>query len=213
MKRPVLWIIAAAVVGAAILKDPCIGPVVGLVMGLIIGIPAYYILSGILKLFIKYKGTLPSTIAAYASILLVITLQWLMFHPPAKLIFSTKLASPIPESVTDLKSKSMVVGPDGSHYLWFNISKEDLDKIIHDKTYQLAKEFSFSDNNGCLDIELSSSDSSFHFSLSGPWFSRIKDMTKPEVYTRDNIHNSGGTLEYIIYDPNQSLAFYELSTK
>lgn len=212
MKKYFIWPVLAAILSAAVLRDPFAGPVIGLGTGLIIGLPAYYISYGILELFIKHKGTLPSKIGVYISVLLVILFHWFMYKPPGWFLFSIKLAHPIPDSVSHLRSKSCFVGPDGSQYLWFNISKDDLNKIVQDNGYLPVKEYELNYQNGRLHIDLSSSDNSFHFSLSGPWFDKIKEMSNPEVFTRGNIRNSGGTLEYLIYDPNQNIAFYELST-
>jgi hypothetical protein len=215
MKKYLKWPVIAAVLSAALFKDPCSGPFLGLLVGFIIGVPVFYILASLFGFFTKSDKKVPRIIAVWLSILLVIVIHWFLFKPPAWFLFSMKLAYPIPESVTHLESKSSVAGVDGSHYLWFNISKKDLDKIILNKNYQPTQKYEFRNDKDGFTLDLFSSDTSFCFSFSDnfPWYGRIKEITNPEVFIRDNIQNGGGTLEYIIYNPNQSSAFYELSTR
>jgi hypothetical protein len=134
-----------------------------------------------------------------------------MFHPSAKLIFSTKLASPIPASVQNLKSKVRSVGPDGSLYLWFDISKKDLDKILQDNSYK-STPYELSRFQGRVSFDITLPDNSgFSFSADLPWDYKVTKENHPELFIK-NLPNDSYTLEYIIYDPNQNCAFYEYST-
>ena len=135
MKKFYSWPIIAGILGGIISQDPCFGSISGCILGAIVGIPLYLLLSFAAKILFKNEAK-AKIVAISISCMIMLVGQWFIYHPPASLLFKFKITNPIPETVKNIKAKSVSIGPDGSSYLKFNISKSDLDKILKEKKFE-----------------------------------------------------------------------------
>jgi hypothetical protein len=201
------WIIFSAVLIAAIFRGPCFGPFLGLVVGVIVGIPLYLLLCWILELILRKHNAAELT-SRCMTIGIMVIFFWIVYHPPASILFRHFITKPIPESVSNLKGASYVVGADGSSYLAFNIHENDLEKIIMLKRFDSGTiEVSQIENSIHLTFTTPKGGHGFNLSNSPSWFN-LDNLAEANVY----ILEKQNEFEYLLYDPKTEKAIYAYIT-
>ena len=193
MKKDVTWIIVAGILSGAIFKDIFLGSMFGAIASVVIGIPLFLFFNWILTLFIRSKEKVVYRIALSLSISFIVAGHWLVFHPPALLVFWTNIAYPIPPSAKNFKTRSVSIMFVSNTYLKFEIDRSDLEKVIKEKGFKREN-----------DLERYI----FRAPQHSPWF-RIYDIENPEVYIIEDVDPEEEIL--LIYDPNTQEAFYRSS--
>lgn len=202
------WIVAAGLVSGAVFRDFCFGSIFGVLFGFLIGIPVYLVLAFFLKLVLK-SGKSADATAGGLTIGLTVISFWMVFHPPAPILFRMVVTRPIPPSVTNLKGSSFVIGPDGSRFMKFNIDQPDLNSILEEKQLTHTPINIMPSERG-TQVEVISQGKSFSFALEKrlPWY-RLNSANGIEFYVSDKRSEKESCLEYILYDPNTKEALYE----
>ncbi len=196
MKKYYVWIIISGMVSGAIFKDLCFGPFISIFIGAVIGIPLFLFLRWVLYLFINHTSKRPNIIASSISIFFLIILHWFLFQPPGWLVFMQGLAYPIPPSVKYIDARWRSGFCDVPVYIKFEINREDLNKIIRNKEFEIDT----LEKDDIQDINRNE------------WFN-ITNINETEVYYKESGGYVDETLdyyiyEYIIYDPNTKQAIY-----
>ncbi|MDH4202454.1 MAG: hypothetical protein OEV87_06130 [Phycisphaerae bacterium] len=196
MKKHYLWILFAGAISAAVFKDLCFGPILGVMIGGIIGIPLYILADFVLRLFIRKNNKRTEIIARYLTIGIIVISFSFLFQPPGWLVFMVKLACPIPPSVKHIDAAWRTGLFDVPVFIKFEISREDLDKIISNNKYE-------KDIPDEYEMEKIHQNKLFD----------ITNINDTEVYQIESGGYVDETLdyyiyEYIIYDPNTKQAFY-----
>ncbi len=207
MKKHYGQIILAGILCAVFFRDSGPGYILAFVYGIVIGIPLYVLINLVLNLLFPNKEKRSEIVARIFSIVVIFLIFWLTYYPPAPILFKRLISNPIPESVSNLKSASSIDGPsDCSHYVKFNINRDDLNKIIQSKKL-IPASITVQQLSSVVRYELTPSNSSNSFSISidRPRF-RLGSFENAEAFVMDDREEYFS--EYIIHDPNTNEALY-----
>ncbi|KPK74904.1 MAG: hypothetical protein AMJ79_12870 [Phycisphaerae bacterium SM23_30] len=210
LKKIFLWTFIAGLAIGIPVKGLLAGPTYALVVGGIFSLVFGLILWSMQKILPpQHRPKLKNTGIIVAPILFIL-LSWFSFFPPAKWLFKTHVISPIPDSVTNIKSHMKHYGPDITCALKFNVDEKDFEKIIKSNSFAAVEHFA-------LDKDTISWDSKegviiLSLPVHVPWF-RVSDIVKPALYVKSKERIEVGVyFPCIIYDESNNEAFYLYET-